>query len=199
MAEQTQISTCGLTECFQVCPENVTEFHSTYNCEAKAREEGVVTLQFLTGNFGAWLLPVAERFSRERSDVTVEIVVVPLAELSPNVINEATSKTGLFDGFLTPPGVMGSIVEEDGWADLKPYIERSTNNTKDWSDIMLSYRKWIAQYQDRILMFPLDGDVLSLFYRKDVLEEFGLEVPRTWEEYNEVAAATHGKTFETKP
>lgn len=161
-------------------------------------ETPVVTLKFLTATWGAWIETVAERFSKERPDVNVEIVQVSLAELSPNIINEATSKTGLFDGFVTPPAVMGSIVQEDGWADLTDYIDSSTANALDWSDIFLSYRKWIAQYQEKILMFPLDGDVLSLFYRKDVLDEFGLQVPRTWDEYIDVAAATHGKVFKNR-
>jgi multiple sugar transport system substrate-binding protein len=195
MAEEAEETVCGLSSCALVCPANVTDFQSQYNCEESARNEGVITLKFLTGEFGKWLESTAQRFSAERPDVNVEVVVVPMSELSPNIVNEATSKTGLLDGFITPPGVMGSIVEEDGWADLKPFIEESTTNTKDWSDILLSYRKWISQYQDRILMFPLDGDVLSLFYRKDALEAFDLGVPRTWDEYNEVAAALHGKVF----
>jgi multiple sugar transport system substrate-binding protein len=189
---------CGLDHCVTVCPSNFTEVQTSMgelDCNHVHVTDDVVTLKFLTATWGVWIESVAERFSVERPDVNVEIVVVPLAELSPNIINEATSKTGLFDGFVTPPAVMGSIVQEDGWADLTGYIESNTEHAMDWSDIFLSYRKWIAQYQEKILMFPLDGDVLSLFYRKDVLEEFGLKVPRTWEEYNDVAAATHGKLF----
>lgn len=198
MAEESASSVCGLSSCTLVCPANITDFQSGFSCEESARNEGVVTLKFLTGDFGTWIESTVQRFNAERPDVNVELVPVSLQELSPNIVNEATSKTGLLDGFITPPGVMGSIVEEDGFADLKPFIEESATNTKDWSDILLSYRKWISQYQDRILMFPLDGDVLSLFYRKDVLQEFGLDVPRTWEEYNAVAAAVHGKKFKNQ-
>jgi multiple sugar transport system substrate-binding protein len=201
--------TCGLQDCVTVCPSNVTELFTTlegaacggggYGTRGDISEETpVVTLKFLTATWGAWIVPVAERFSRDRPDVNIEIVQVALSELSPNIINEATSKTGLFDGFVTPPAVMGSIVEEDGWADLTGYIDSTPAQAKDWSDIFLNYRKWISQYQEKILMFPLDGDVLNMFYRKDVMEEFGLQVPRTWEEYNIVAAATHGKEFKNR-
>jgi multiple sugar transport system substrate-binding protein len=175
----------------------VTGIRTTTTTTAAAATEGqrpVVTLKFLTSALVGWVDAVAERFNAERPDVIVEVVSVPLAELAPNIINEATSKTGLFDGFVTPPTVMGSIVQEDGWADLRPYIESTAKATADWSDIFLSYRKWISQYQNKILMYPLDGDLMSMFYRADILEEFGLNVPRTWDEYNEVAAATHGKT-----
>ncbi len=198
MAEDISGNTCGLSSCALVCPSNVTDFQSKLNCKEPGQNDGVVTLKFLTANFGTWIDSTAKRFSQERPNVNVEIVVISMSELAPNIINEATSKTGLFDGFITPPEVMGSIVEENGWADFKPFIETSTSLAEDWSDILLSYRKWISQYQDQILMYPLDGDVLSLFYRKDVLEEFGLQVPRTWDEYNAVAAATHGRVFNNR-
>ena len=60
---------------------------------------------------------------------------------------------------------------------------------------MLVYRKCIAQYEEQIIMYPLDGDLLSLFYRKDILQHFNLTVPRTWDEYSHVAQRTHGLTF----
>lgn len=41
-----------------------------------------------------------------------------------------------------------------------------------------------------------DGDILSLYYRDDVLRHFNLTVPRTWEEYNAVAKAVHDKVYE---
>lgn len=70
------------------------------------------------------------------------------------------------DGFITAPGVSGSVVPHDGWADLTAFISETAERTRDWADIMLGYRQYIAQYQEEIIMYPLDGDVLSMFYRK---------------------------------
>jgi ABC-type glycerol-3-phosphate transport system substrate-binding protein len=191
-----------LQECTMVCPANLTLFQdSLSDCGGGdiVTDGSVVAdtilLKFLTADYGDWIKPLAEQFSQDRPDVNVELVIVSLAELSPNIINEARSKTGLFDGFITPPGVMGSIVEENGWADLRSKIESTASSRSDWLDIFLSYRKWISQYQDEILMYPLDGDVLSLFYREDVLDAFGFQKPRTWDEYNHIAAAVHGKIY----
>lgn len=202
-APSTHASLCPLKECKMVCPSNLTSFRESLRaCDTvdsgNSKLDDTITLKFLTGEQGDWIAPLAKQFSEERPGVDIELVLVSLTELSPNIINEARSKTGLFDGFVTPPGVMGSIVEEDGWADLRTYIESTTNSRNDWIDIFLSYRKWIAQYQDQILMYPLDGDVLSLFYRPDILEEFGLQKPRTWIEYNQVAAATHGRVYKNQ-
>lgn len=194
----SSISACELTQCTTVCPSNLTEFeNSMYSsaCNGKA----VTTIKLLTSDQGIWAAEAAKRFSAERPDVNVEIVeLAGNSNLFKNIINEAKSKTGLFDIFITPPHVMGDIVEEDGWADLTDFIQSNKFRGQDWSDIFLGYRKWISQFQDKILMFPLDGDVLSMFYREDILEEFGLEVPRTWDEYNFVANATHGKVFQNK-
>jgi len=78
----------------------------------------------------------AERFSSERPGVNVEIIEVENDELSQNIVSQAERKTGLYDIFITPPNVMGDIVEEQGWADMTGFID-----AEDWSDIFLSYRK----------------------------------------------------------
>lgn len=65
----------------------------------------------------------------------------------------------------------------------------------NWLDILPAFRDVITTYDGNIYMIPLDGDVHSLFYRIDILNEFGLQVPRTWDEYVDVAKATHGKTY----
>jgi len=189
---------CELTECTTVCPSNLTDFQDSMYASS-CGEQVVTTLKLLTSDQGLWATQAAERFSAERPDVNVEIIeLAGNSNLFENIINEAKSKTGLFDIFITPPHVMGEVVEEDGWFDLTEFIESNKFRGQDWSDIFLGYRKWISQFQDKILMFPLDGDVLSMFYREDILKEYGLEVPRTWDEYNAVANATDGKIYQNK-
>jgi multiple sugar transport system substrate-binding protein len=128
--------------------------------------------------------------------VEIEIIQVDPSELFPNIINEAISQIGLYDGYFTGPTVLGSVVEYQGFADLTPYIQESSSRISDWNDVLLGYRQFIAQYENKIYMYPLDGDTFSLYYRRDVLEHFNLQVPRTWEEYVAVAAATHGQIYE---
>lgn len=128
--------------------------------------------------------------------VEVEFVSLPFSQLFPDIVNEAISRIGVFDGFITPPSIAGSVVEYDGWHDLSSYIQESAENAADWSDILLGYRKWIAQYEGQVIMYPLDGDLFSMYYRKDVLDHFGLTVPRTWDEYSSVAEYVHGKEFD---
>ena len=77
--------------------------------------------------------------------------------------------------------------------DLGKFVREST--ILDWLDVFLAFREVTTVYEKRVYMIPLDGDVLSFFYRRDILEHFNLKVPRTWDEYAEVAEAVHGKTY----
>jgi multiple sugar transport system substrate-binding protein len=148
---------------------------------------------------GKWIGSSARDFEEYRKGaVSVEVIDVPWEQMLGDVVNEAVSKIGLYDGFVTAPMVGGSVVGHDGWADLTAFIGETLERTKDWSDILLGYRKYIAQYEEQIIMYPLDGDLLSLFYRKDILHHFNLSVPRTWDEYSHVAQQTHGKVFDNK-
>lgn len=159
-------------------------------------EEDVIHLRFLGNPNVMWVEQSARAFEASKQGrVKVTIVYVDFGQLFADTVNEAKSKVGLYDGFLSPPSVSGSVVEHAGFADLRPFIQESAENLADWSDILLGYRQNLAQYEDQIIMFPLDGDILSMYYRKDVLEHFGLQVPRTWDEFNMVAKATHGKVW----
>ena len=148
-----------------------------------------------------WIDRLKDHFIQARGGpdvLQVEIIRKSMGELSENIQNEARSRVGLYDGYLTPPAVSGSIVEYDGWADLKPFLQETAERVDDWTDILVGYRQYYAQYEDRIIMFPLDGDILTLYYRKDVLKHFGLKVPRTWEEYGQVAQAIHGRVYQNQ-
>lgn len=173
-----------------VCKNNATDEYE---------DEDRIRLEFMTQPNGAWIRDSAKRFEAFKNGA-VEIVIadVPFASLNAEIINEAVGRTAVFDGFITPPTIAGSIVEYDGWADLTSYIQESASHTADWSDILIGYRQHVATYQGKPIMFPLDGDLLSLYYRKDVLEHFNLTVPRTWDEYDAVVKATHGEVYENQ-
>jgi ABC-type glycerol-3-phosphate transport system substrate-binding protein len=162
-------------------------------------DDDVISLRFLSNPIAFWIEPIARAFEESKQgSVRLTFVQVPFTQLFPDIINEARTGAGLFDGFLSPPSVSGSIAEYSGWADLRPFIQSTAERLADWSDILLGYRQAIAQYQDQIIMYPLDGDVHTMYYRKDVLKHWGLPVPRTWDEYVQVAAATHGTQWNNR-
>jgi len=88
---------------------------------------------------------------------------------------------------------MGSVAPYNGFADLTAYVQE--NYLEEWLDIFSGYREIIASYNGKILMVPFDGDLLHLFFNKEILEYYNLQPPRTWQEYNDIAEQVHGKIF----
>merc|ERR1719232_2074277 len=79
------------------------------------------------------------------------------------------------------------------FASLNDFVSSST--MLNWTDIFFTYRESINVFNNTIKMIPFDGDLFSMYYRTDVLEDFGLDVPRTWQEYNKVAQIVHNQTY----
>ena len=44
-------------------------------------------------------------------------------------------------------------------------------------------------------MTPFDGDLLHLYYNKEILDYYNFQAPRTWQEYNDIAEQIHGNFF----
>ncbi|CAB9498272.1 Extracellular solute-binding protein family 1 [Seminavis robusta] len=126
--------------------------------------------------------------------VKIEIKLAPtMPELFAEIENDARAGGGLYDAYYTNPVVLGTAAMLNGFLDLTPFVKSSPY--ADWIDVLPALRKYVMSFEDKIYIILLDGDTHSMFYRKDVLEHYGLKVPRTWNEYNEVAKAIHGKVF----
>ena len=52
----------------------------------------------------------------------------------------------------------------------------------DWFDIMPAVRQGVASYKNRVWTVPLDGDVIIMMYRTDLVEGRGLKAPNTWDD-----------------
>eukprot|EP00986_Skeletonema_menzelii_P002989 scaffold863_cov215-Skeletonema_menzelii.AAC.10 len=136
----------------------------------------------------------------EQTGANVEIDLVPsetYQDFYREILSDAKNGGGLFDGYLMDSAPMGEVGDTfGGLVDLTPYINADRNI--DWTDVLSPFRQWVGSYGEKTYMMPLDGDMFSLYYSKDALKHFGLNVPRTWDEYLAVAKAVHGKEFNGK-
>lgn len=142
------------------------------------------------------LVDANARAFEESVNGRVNIIVEDVGDLGTmanEIRSNADLEEGYFDGFVSNPGVVGTAVQKGGFMDLGSYVHESSD--LDWLDILPAFREVITTYDGKVYMLPLDGDVHSMFYRIDVLDHFGLSVPRTWDEYVDVAKAVHGKTY----
>jgi multiple sugar transport system substrate-binding protein len=96
-----------------------------------------------------------------------------------------------WDGAVFPAQNVGLFVEAGALWDMSDFVRQS--ETLQWPNVLPFFRHQMARYDDSIRMIPLDGDFLTMFYRRDLFEEHGIQVPRTWNEYIDAAKYFHGK------
>ena len=116
-----------------------------------------------------------------------------MTSLLEEIESDARLGGGLYDGYYTNPLALGTGAALKGFHDLSPYVKNPAPHIDvDWADVLLAIRTYMTNYEDKIYLIPLDGDTITLFYRKDIFQAYDLQVPRTWNEYIEVAKTVHG-------
>ncbi len=160
---------------------------------ASAEEYDGVVVNILTRPGPVIAQRIVERGEefKEMTGAEIRVAEVPFAELFQKILTDWATGTKSIDVGVFASGwgvelVSGGLVEN-----LDGYIEKDDKLNPD--DIALYFREFNQKVEGSTYFITLDGDFQMLYYRTDVLAEAGLEPPRTWEEYLEVAAAIHGK------
>lgn len=137
---------------------------------------------------------LAENFTSE-TDIRVNFQFLPENELRQRVTQDVSLDAGNFDV------VMISTYETPIWANngwiesLDPYFEQlseEARNGYDLDDIFQAWRTSLS-FEDQLYSIPFYGESSMLFYRQDLFEDAGLEMPErpTWEEATELAGELH--------
>ena len=127
----------------------------------------------------------------ELTGATVNVIIVPFSDLYQKILTDAATETNAFDAWVFAPQWMVDYI-------VPGYIEDMTDRVAadealEWEDVAPFFRDFSAGYEGRVYTIPLDGDFHMVYYRTDLLEEAGLEPPKTWDEYLEVAKFFYGK------
>ena len=113
-----------------------------------------------------------------QSGIALEITDLSGDEFDPGRIPDA-------DVVVAPSWMLGPA-KSAGW--VVPLPERVVQkNESDWSDIFPQIRAHEVTRSGNPMAVPFGSPVPVLYYRPDMLEEAGLDVPATWADY--VAAA----------
>ncbi|MFW6138685.1 MAG: ABC transporter substrate-binding protein [Spirochaetota bacterium] len=165
--------------------------------EKKEAAEKITTLTVM-GDAGHNLRPFEwynETF-KERFGVQVKIVGVPFGELYEKEKVEFVAGTGAFDLAIVFPKFVGEFAQAGYLLSLDEYTQKLDPKLED---VTPGYRDFYCKFKGKLYALPFDGDVLNLYYRKDLLNhsaekaafrrQFGydLKVPETWEEYMDIA------------
>ncbi|MGW9111978.1 ABC transporter substrate-binding protein [Microbacterium sp. NPDC055683] len=150
--------------------------------DAAVEEGGTITVW-------AWeptLEQVAADFEEENPGVTVDLVNVGTGIDSYTALQNAiTAGTGLPDVAQVEYYALPQFALQDSLEDLGPYGASDLDGDYapgPWSSV---------QSGDAVIGLPMDSGPMALFYNKDVFDEYGIEVPTTWDEYLEAARALH--------
>eukprot|EP01130_Rhizamoeba_saxonica_P019011 TRINITY_DN9732_c0_g1_i1.p1 TRINITY_DN9732_c0_g1~~TRINITY_DN9732_c0_g1_i1.p1 ORF type:complete len:871 (+),score=150.71 TRINITY_DN9732_c0_g1_i1:25-2637(+) len=130
----------------------------------------------------------------------VNIVGITQGLLFEEIENDLKFDSPLYDAFIASPQWVPDFVDCETCSDDESWLEPLTDRIKndqviDWTDISSFFRAFSSAYKGDIYSLPLDGDIHFLYYRKDILEEYDLEVPQTWSELLDVAQEIHGEDF----
>jgi multiple sugar transport system substrate-binding protein len=124
----------------------------------------------------------------------INVIAVPFSDLYQKVLTDWASGTNSVDAAVFAPQWMVDYIAGGYLEDLTPRVDADPDIQQD--DVGAFFRDFSEKYNGKVYMITLDGDFHMMYYRKDVLEEAGLSVPKTWDEYLEVAKATHGKDMD---
>jgi multiple sugar transport system substrate-binding protein len=126
--------------------------------------------------------------------ITLEVAVHPQDELWA-ILDTRLAAPGQVDVFSTIPGLDGRRYLRAGQVlPLNAFLQdaRLTAPDYQWEDFLPRYRATM-EIDGQILGPPVMVENLALLYRKDVLAQHGLTVPRTLDEFEAAARLLHMK------
>ncbi|MDA8747371.1 extracellular solute-binding protein [Litoreibacter sp.] len=132
----------------------------------------------------------AEEF-KAMTGAEIRVAEVPFAELFQKILTDWATGTQSIDVGVFASGWGVELVSGDLVENLDPYL--AADDKIDLADIAPYFRDFNQKVAGSTYFITLDGDFQMLYYRTDVLADAGLEPPKTWEEYLDVASKIHGK------
>ncbi len=129
--------------------------------------------------------------------IKINVIESPVSEMFTKTIQAHRAGSGAYDVLNVIPNQMpdmvqaGAIIELDGLVDKYGYRE-------ELDKIAPVYRDNQMKVNGKIYGLPDDGDVLVLYYRKDIFEDpqnmkafkakhgYDLAPPKTWKEFSEI-------------
>ena len=160
--------------------------------QAQKEYEGV-TINILTrpGPVIAQRLVDRGKEFTEATGAEIRVDEVPFAELFQKLLTDWATGTNSIDVGVFASGWAVEMVDGGLLQDLSDYVAADDKIQLD--DIAPYFREFNQKIGGKTYLITVDGDFQMLYYRKDILDEMGLKPPRNWDEYMNVAKATHGK------
>ena len=119
----------------------------------------------------------------ELTGITVVLDEMEEGQLGQRMLLEVSAESASYDAMMTAIE-WSPLVASSGYATpLEPWIE--SDITPDWfnyEDILLAYRDMFLWEDGMHYGIPYAGETVFMFYREDLFEEHGIDVPTTYDE-----------------
>lgn len=127
----------------------------------------------------------------EQTGARIVVTEVPFAEIFPKIQSDWATGTNSIDVGVFAAGWGVELDAAGLLEDLDPYVAADDKINLD--DIAPYFREFGQKVGGKTKLLMVDGDFQMVYYRTDVLAEAGLEPPKTWEDYLDVASKIHGQ------
>jgi len=140
---------------------------------------------------------IAEPLQRRAPDfqkltgAKVNVITIPFSDFYNKLLTDFATGTNSYDAAVFAPQWMGDFIEPGYLEDLTDKVK--SDASLKWSDIGPFFRDFSATYNGKIYTIPLDGDFQMVYYRTDLLQQAGMQPPKTWDDYLAIAKFFHGK------
>ncbi|MGH2531145.1 MAG: ABC transporter substrate-binding protein [Thermomicrobiales bacterium] len=132
----------------------------------------------------------AGEFNKAYPNVTVNLTVLPENEIRQTITQDVSAQAGQFDVFTIGPFEV-PLWAANGWLE-EVGEEAAADPAYDLDDVFDSMKVGLT-YEEGLYALPFYGESAMTFYRKDLFDAAGLEMPErpTWDQIAEFAAALH--------
>jgi multiple sugar transport system substrate-binding protein len=160
---------------------------------SSAGEFDGVTVNILTRPGPVIAKRLSERGKEFEAATGAKIVVneVPFADLFSKIQTDWTTGTNSIDIGVFAAGWGVELAAAGLMEDMDPYIAKDTK--LDAADIAPYFREFGQKIGGKTQLLMVDGDFQMVYYRKDILDAAGLQPPKTWQDYVDVASKIHNK------
>jgi multiple sugar transport system substrate-binding protein len=136
----------------------------------------------------------------EKVGITIQIIEVPFEGVYEKEKTEFVAGTGAFDVVTFYPAYIGDFAGNGYLEPLDSYMKKSPAAVWDPNpaDVLGPFWELYCKFAGKVYALPIDGDVLMLQYRKDLIEntqekaafkaKYGreLKAPETWQDWLDI-------------
>ena len=113
----------------------------------------------------------------ELTGIKVNVVEVPTDQMFTKIMQDYRSGAAAYDALNVIPSWMPDLVRAGALEQLDPFVEKY-GYADELQDIAPAYRDNQMKVDEKIYGFPDDGDVMLLYYRKDIFEDPKMKADR---------------------